>query len=58
MKLPGVESVGLDAEGIHVETKTPPRGLPAAVEGLPVRAVPPIGSPLIGASHKNLYGHE
>src|SRR5581483_4010295 len=26
MKLPGVESVGLDAEGIRVETKTPPPG--------------------------------
>lgn len=51
MKLPGVESVGLDAEGIRVETKEPPPGLPATVEGLPVRAVPPSGGPLIGASY-------
>jgi hypothetical protein len=51
MKLPGVESVGLDAEGIRVETKTPPPGLPAAVEGLPVRVVPPSDGPLIGANH-------
>ena len=51
MELPGVESVGLDEEGIRVEAKDAPPGLPTAAEGLPIRVVPPLKGPLIGASH-------
>jgi hypothetical protein len=40
-QLPGVVSVGFTANGIMVETANP-TVLPAAVEGLPVFAVPPV----------------
>ncbi|MGH7964826.1 MAG: hypothetical protein ACRERD_23930 [Candidatus Binatia bacterium] len=43
MRLPGVQSVGLGAEGIVVGTDNP-SVVPSEVEGLPVKTVPSLGS--------------
>lgn len=41
-KLPGVDAVGLGADGIHVYTANP-EVLPKEVEGVPIIPLPPIG---------------
>lgn len=45
--LPGVEEVGLNAEGIVVYTDNP-AVLPTAVEGLPIKPRPPMGIRVVG----------
>lgn len=42
MQLPGVESVGLGAEGVQVGTSNP-AVVPSQVEGLPIKIIPPLG---------------
>jgi hypothetical protein len=49
MRLPGVESVGMGTDGIHIHTDDP-SVLPTDVEGVPIKPMPPLG-PLQGANH-------
>lgn len=49
MKLPGVEAIGMSAEGIEVETNNP-AVLPQEVEGLPIKPIPPKG-PMMLLNH-------
>src|SRR5438034_514936 len=42
MLLPGVDTVGLGADGIHVYTENP-AVVPPEVEGLPIKPLPPMG---------------
>jgi hypothetical protein len=49
MKLPGVQGFGLGVDGIDVWTENP-TVVPQELEGLPVKARPPLG-PLRGANH-------
>lgn len=48
-QLPGVKAVGLGVDGIYIQTENPAI-LPAEVEGLPVKAIPPLG-PAKSLSH-------
>jgi hypothetical protein len=49
MRLPGVDSVGMGADGIVVST-TNPAVVPSEIEGVPVRVEPSQG-PAVGANH-------
>jgi hypothetical protein len=43
MRLPGVQGISLGPEGILIHTEVP-TALPATIEGLPVKALPPLSA--------------